>query len=397
MAKRKKLKKSFRFIITLIILGIVGFVGYKYFTDGFSKDKSQPVIELFSAPKETWPKTYTVSLIAAGDTVIHNDVMNYAKQADGTYDFNPYMTEITDLVHSYDIAYYNQETVFGGKEIGYSSYPRFNSPSELGDAMIKAGFNMVSLANNHSYDRGEQAVLNSLEYWKNQDNIMISGMANSEEDRTNYMIMEKNNIKYAMLAYTYGLNGFKLPAGKDYLVNVYSDELAKKDIEALRDKVDVLIVAMHWGVEYTYNPTAVQKEQAKYLASLGVDVIIGNHPHSIQPVEWIDNTLVIYSLGNLLSNQMILIDKYGYKVAVGAFATMDFNKLVNEDGTTEVTVDNVEFELHYNYKNVKERYYKIVPFSKMNSTYLTNYEKVYEDHKAVLQRFDPEIKVKPAA
>ena len=396
MAKRKKLKKSFRLFFIIIVLGGIGFFGYKYFTGGFSKENSKPVIELL-APKETWPKTYTVSLIAGGDTVLHNEVVNFAKQSDGTLDFNPYMTEIKDLIQSYDIAYYNQETVFGGKEIGYSFYPRFNSPSEFGDAMINTGFNMVSLANNHSYDRGEQAVLNSLDYWKKQDNVMINGMANSEEDRTNYMIMEKNNIKYAMLAYTYGLNGFKLPAGKDYLVNVYSDELAKKDIEYLRDKVDVLIVAMHWGVEYTHTPTATQKEQAKYLASLGVDVVIGNHPHCIQPVEWIDNTLIIYSLGNLLSNQMIMVSTYGYKVAVGAFATMEFNKVVNEDGTSKVTVDNVELELHYNYKNPQGRYYKIIPFSKMNSTYLNNYEKVYETFKDVLQKYDPEIKVKPSA
>ena len=175
---------------------------------------------------------------------------------------------------------------------------------------------MVSLANNHSYDRGEKAVINSVNFWNSQDDVMTNGMALSDDERTNYQIMTKNGISYAMLSYTYVLNGFKLPNGKDYLVNVYSDELVKKDIEAIRDKVDVLIVAMHWGVEYTHNPTNTQKTQAKYLASLGVDVIIGNHPHCIQPVEWIDNTLVIYSLGNLISNQVILVPKYGQKVLI---------------------------------------------------------------------------------
>jgi poly-gamma-glutamate synthesis protein (capsule biosynthesis protein) len=395
MARRKKLKMEFKVIFAILIL-LLAYFGYRYFFKK-SDDKSNPVIELITKPKETWPKTYKVSLIAAGDTVLHNDVVNYAKKSDGSLDFSPYLTEITDLVKSYDIAYYNQETVFGGKEMGYSFYPRFNSPSEFGDAMIKAGFNTVSLANNHSNDRGEQAILNSLEYWKKQDNIMYSGMASSEEERTNYIIMEKNNIKYAMISYTYGTNGLKLPAGKDYLVNIYSDELAKKDIEYLRDKVDVLLVAMHWGVEYTHNPTTTQKEQAKYLASLGVDVVIGNHPHCIQPVEWIDNTLIIYSLGNLLSNQMIMINQYGYKVAIGAFAMMDFVKTVNEDGTSKVTIENVELELHYNYKNTQQKTYKIVPFSKMNTTYLSNYKKVYDEFKAVLQKMDPDIKVKPSA
>ena len=393
MKKKKRLKRIVRRLLLLILICGIGYFTYAYF---FKKDNSRPIIEIFE-PKETWPKTYSLSLIAGGDTVIHNEVLNYAKTADGGYDFTPFFTEIKDMVSSYDIAYYNQETVFGGKEIGYSTYPMFNSPSEFGDAMIDTGFNMVSLANNHSYDRGEIAVRNSIKYWKSQDDIMFNGMAEDEEDRTNYMIFEKNNITYAMLAYTYGLNGFSLPSGKSYLVNVYSDELAKKDIEALRDKVDVLIVAMHWGVEYTHNPTQTQKDQAKYLASLGVDVVIGNHPHCIQPVEWIDDTLIFYSLGNLISNQVILIGTYGYKVAVGAFATLDINKLVNEDGTSEITIDNLEIELHYTYKNVANRYYKVVPFSKMNTDILKNYLTVYDEFKNVIQKYDEKIKVKAPA
>jgi len=202
-------------------------------------------------------------LLATGDGLIHNLLAMYAEQSDGTYDFSDYLTEVEDIVKEYDIAYYNQETVFGGESIGYTYYPRFNTPSAYGDAMLEAGFNTVSIASNHSYDRGEVGVLNSVQYWK-EKGIMYNGMAESENDRTNYMIMEKNNISYALLSYTYSTNGITVPSDKPYLVNVYNDELAKKDIEALRDKVDVLIVAMHWGVEYTFTPTEIQKTQAPY-------------------------------------------------------------------------------------------------------------------------------------
>lgn len=388
-----KLKKKWKLtFLTLIICGIgVNF----YFLNSLSyiEDVSIPALE---KTNETWPKVDSLSLIAAGDTVVHNDVANYAKNGE-TYDFSPYFTEIKDIISSYDIAYYNQETTLGGKELGYTFYPTFNTPSEFGDAMIDTGFNMVSLANNHSYDRKEQAVINSINYWKSKENIMTNGMALSEEDRTNYQIMTKNNISYALLSYTYGLNGFILPKGKDYLVNVYSDELVKKDVEALKGKVDVIIVAMHWGIEYTHNPTETQNKQAQYLASLGVNIVIGNHPHCIQPIEWINNTLIIYSLGNLISNQVILTNKYGQKVAIGALASLNIIKTTDENLNSEIKIDNLEIELVYTYKNSQNKYYKVIPFSKMNNTYLNNYEKVYEEFKNVIQKIDSNIKVKPSA
>jgi len=224
---------------------------------------------------------------------------------------------------------------------------------------------------------------------------MYNGMAESENDRTNYMIMEKNNISYALLSYTYSTNGITVPSDKPYLVNVYNDELAKKDIEALRDKVDVLIVAMHWGVEYTFTPTEIQKTQAQYLADLGVDIIIGNHPHCIQPIEWKDDTLVIYSLGNFISNQIQLMSSIGYKGVIGAFAMVDIHKTEHEDGTSEIKLDNLNVDLLYTHRDMTNKTYKVVPFSKMNSTYLPNYKDIYEEYKAVIQKYDQTINVIP--
>ena len=403
MAKRrvkKRVRKIFLLLVIVLIL-VGGYFAYNKFFKG-NNDSTPGIIKTIKQePKETWPKVETVSLIAGGDTVIHNDVANYAKTNSG-YNFKPFFTDIKDEIQKYDLAYYNQETVFVSKESGYTFYPTFGSPEDFGDAMIDTGFNMVSLANNHSNDRGETGINYSIKYWKSKDNVYYSGMAESEEDRTNYQIKEINGIKYAMLAYTYGTNGIPLAKDKngktkDYLVNVYSDELAKKDIEALRDKVDVLIVAMHWGVEYQLEPNATQKKQAQYLADLGVDIVIGNHPHCIQPVEWIDDTLIIYSLGNLISNQVIMINTYGQKVAVGALASMDIVKTTLEDGTSKVKVDNLELELIYTYKNTSQRYYKVVPFSKMTKSILSNYETVYNDFKKVLTKYDDTIKVKPSS
>ncbi len=394
--RKKKLKKSIiKFFLSILFLCLFCSFLYKsFFNNNLNTNKDLPKSN--SIIKETWPKVESVSLIAAGDTVVHNDVANYAKKSDGTYDFNPFFEEIKDIVSSYDIAYYNQETIIGGKDLGYSYYPTFNTPDEFGEAMINTGFNMVSLATNHSYDRGEKAVINSVNFWNKQKDVMTNGIALSDNEKNDYTIKEKNGITYALLSYTYGLNGFTLPSGKDYLVNVYSEKLAKKDIEALKDKVDILIVAMHWGEEYRLNPTDEQIKQANYLASLGVDLIIGNHPHCIEPIEWIDDTLVLYSLGNLISNQVILVDNpnYGIKVAIGAMASMNIVKTTNEDKSKDVSIESLELDLVYTYKNNKDKYYKVIPFSKMkDNSYLEDYKNIYEKYSNILKSKDNSIKV----
>ena len=158
---------------------------------------------------------------------------------------------------------------------------------------------------------------------------------------------------------------------------------------------------MHWGPEYSFNPSDIQKRQAKYLADLGVDIIFGNHTHCIQPVEWIDDTLVVYSMGNFISNQIQLFATRGFKGVIGAFVMGDIVKTVNEDKTSEIRIENVGVDLTYNYKNPAKRMYKIVQFSKINSNFFdnylnkSNYKKVYEQYKDVIQKLDPNIYVYP--
>lgn len=390
--KRRKLKRSVSifFILLITLLGVSSYGYYKYYLKDNKQDGKTETKE--NEPEEKI-KTYNLSLAATGDALLHMSVINDGKQSDGTYDFTHQLTHIKKLLKDYDLAYYNQETPFGGDNKGYKGYPMFNSPSSYGDAMLDAGFNMVSLATNHTLDQGSNGVINFYNYWKDKD-VMYHGIADSVDSRNQYIIKEKNNITYSMLSYTTSTNGIPVPSGKDYLVNVYDEETVKKDIEYLRDKVDVLIVAMHWGVEYTHTPTDEELEIAEYLASLDVDIVLGAHPHCIQPIDIIDDTIVYYSLGNFISNQGDIVDSKGLKVIIGMLGTLDITKTVEDDNVT-ITIDNVGADLLYTYdKNNKN--YQVIPFSMMHdNTYLNNYESVYEEFKNISTKLNENVIIAP--
>lgn len=261
----KKKVRIIRWIIIVIIgvvLGLLVSGGY-YFYSNFSVDKDFEEAIVKKVVKK--PKSYEFKLFMVGDALIHESVYYDARQSDGSYDFKQMIDLIKPISSSYDLAYYNQETILGGTSIGLSHYPRFNSPFEVGDAMIDAGFDLVSLATNHTMDRGETGVINSVNYWNSKEGIVTSGQWASKEDRDRVRIYEKNNIKYAFFSYTTLTNGLNTPAGKEYLNNVYSDEKAKADIEKVRDQADVVIVAMHWGTEYSLNISEEQTRIANYL------------------------------------------------------------------------------------------------------------------------------------
>ena len=399
-----------KIIITLVLLislvSIFSVYKYKHFN---IKELTNDVSNIKEDTKEEEiikEENYKATMIMAGDNLIHSSIYKDA-YTNGSYDFRKMYELIKPIVSNYDIAYYNQETILGGTELGVSDYPTFNSPQEVGDAMIDAGFNLVSLATNHTMDKGEKAVVNSRNYWNSKSDVLAVGSYSSFQERDEVKIKEVNNISYTMLNYTYGTNGMPVPNGKEYLVNVWPTDLSlndanrdtlyqeykeevKKDIEKVRNSVDVLIVAMHWGVEYTHEPTSYQKNMAQYLASLGVDIIIGTHPHVIQPVEWIDNTLVIYSLGNLISAQH---QDSNYNKMVGLMTSLEINKKVIGDDVT-ISIDNIDNELTFTYyKNWRN--FKVVPFSSREiGNYLSNYESVYQRYKDIVTKYDSNISVK---
>lgn len=319
-------------------------------------------------------KEKRMSLVSVGDVLIHEALYVDAKTSDG-YDFSYMFTEIEPMIKDYDLKYMNQESVIGGKKLGLSHYPTFNSPEEIGDALVDIGFNMVSLANNHSYDKREIGVLNSVEYWKSKD-VVYDGQSSTLEERNNIKIYEQNDIKYAFLAYTESINGFTLPSDKSYLVNIYSEEQVKKDIDEIKDKVDVIIVSMHWGVEYTHTPNNSQKEIASYLSSLGVDLIIGTHPHVIQPVDYIGDTLVIYSLGNFVSGQLPL----GLDKIIGLMVGVDI--VVKED---KVTFENIKYDLLYTYSTNRYTNYKVIPFKNLSDDILLNHKQIESEYLQIVE------------
>ena len=395
MARRKirKLKKSIYILCAVVILGIGIFLGiYFNLLSVFSKTEVEPAKKKLTKVEVKAPQDYTIRMFMVGDALIHDSLYRDAKLSDGTYDFKPMLEYIKPISSKYDLAYYNQETILGGASLGYSSYPRFNSPQEVGDAFIDAGFNMVSLATNHTMDKGEQGVLNSVEYWKQHPEVAASGQWASADERAASVakVYEVNNIKYAFISYTIWTNGLETPYGKDYLNNVYSPEKAEADITAVRDKVDFVIVAMHWGTEYSLRTDYKQDEIAAHLSNLGVDLIIGAHPHVVQTVEYINDnkTFVVYSLGNFISDQL-KVENY-----VGLAMEVTLKKHVDKDDSVTNSVVEPKAELLYTVTNQSRGYstdFRVIPFPQLQDSQLRNHTEIYEKYKAVVNECYPNL------
>ena len=356
-----------------------------------------------------------IEMSIAGDYIIYDSMYSYASTLtdDGSYDFKPMVRNLRKFTENCDLNYYNQETILAGDELEPSSYPAFVSPTEAGDAMLDLGFNLVSTATNHSLDGGEDGVLAQLKYWeKNSDKAFMTGTFSSREKRDEVHILECNGITYSMLSYTYATNGIPLPEGKEYLVNVWPTdfeindpdmdveyhkykEQVKKDVEAVRDKVDFLIVCMHSGVEYAVDESDYQRDMAKYLASLGVDLVIGTHPHVIQPAEYIGDTLVYYSMGNLLCAQMQ--DDY-YNKVTSVLATMTIRKTDGSSGK-KVKIENVKNHLLYSYYNQATwADYCVVSFEDPQiEKFLPEYKDVYDTYSKQFLKRDDKMTMEPCA
>lgn len=381
--RRVKVSSKILFIISLLILCIATYFASSSFYFDSDKDKVTEVLQ----EENVYPHKYSFQLFMVGDALIHSAIYEDAELSDGTYDFKPMLEYIKPISSKYNLSYYNQETILGGADLGYSNYPMFNSPDAVGDAFIDAGFNLVSLATNHTMDMGETGVRHSVNYWSKQNNVIWDGQRISQEDRDKVRIYECNDIKYAFFSYTTWTNGLETPEGKDYLNNVYSPEKVKNDIEKVKNQVDVIIVAMHWGDEYSTSVSMEQEEIANYLSSLGVQLIIGTHPHVVEPVQYINDgkTLVIYSLGNFISDQV------GIERLTGLMMEVTINKVVEKDSII-VTVDNPKAELIYTDSGYgKKRNFKVYPYSQLNDSILSDYMNYYEKYKKIVSSYYPEL------
>jgi poly-gamma-glutamate synthesis protein (capsule biosynthesis protein) len=264
---------------------------------------------LFSEPaQEPPPGPDFLTLVAAGDNLFH-DVMIQPPPENETYQFESIYSLIKPYIEPADIAFINQETLLAGKDFGFSGYPRFNTPQELGNALLSVGFDVVNHATNHIMDKGEKAVFATMDYWDARPKAAYLGIHRSPEQRSRQVIIEKKGIKVGFLAYTMETNGLPVPKDKPYLVSLGNTAVMAEEIDRLRPNCDFLAVSMHWGVEYEHTPNAAQERMSKFLAEHKVDLVIGHHPHVLQPFSAIPRPnggtmLCFYSLGNFASAQV---------------------------------------------------------------------------------------------
>ena len=259
--------------------------------------------------------TTSIRLRAVGDIMMHSPQLTAGLQPDGTYNFNHFFTDIKPYLEDADFTLGNLETTISNDEKGYGGYPLFRTPAAILDALIYAGFNVITTANNHSFDGREFGVVYTIEKLE-EYGIPYTGTARNQVERDRVLMLEKNDIRVAVLAYTYGTNGMEVTISRDklpFMVNYIDRQLIEQDVLRARDAgADMIIACMHWGAEYLRQPGRFQLETTEFLASIGVDIILGSHPHVLQPMELKtvileDGTekeyFVIYSMGNFISNQ----------------------------------------------------------------------------------------------
>lgn len=331
------------------------------------------------------PTSDRITLSMVGDALIHSPIYKDANES-GVYNFSKMFVDLEDVLTS-ELKYYNAESIIGGEALGFSGYPRFNTPKEFGESMVDMGFNIVSRANNHTLDKGEAGILYSCNFWNKYPSVLTNGSACTEDEKNHPRIMEMNGIRYTLLSYTTFTNGLTSP--NDYYVSLYSDEAVQNDIAKVRGNVDIIIVAMHWGDEYKSIPNFEQRRIATYLSDLGVDIVIGTHPHVIEPIEWIGRTLVIYSLGNFISNQTTVDD---YARRIGLLVNIDIIKTTTKN-ETKIVLDNLTTELIYTYSK-DYRNYRVIPFSKIDESILKDYRTYKTKYDAIVKYYDHSIPTK---
>jgi poly-gamma-glutamate capsule biosynthesis protein CapA/YwtB (metallophosphatase superfamily) len=369
MRKEERYMKKYRpmplFILTVLVAAAIGLFAYQQ-QQAEAIKLEEPLIlsahneRSYSVEGKTIKQKLTIAAI--GDILIHDRVYEDARTADG-FDFKPMLAGVKDELRKPDLLLANQETILGGIEMGLSSYPAFNSPHEVGDALIDAGVDIVSTANNHTLDRGEKGAQNSISYLT-AAGLPYVGSFKDQKDKDRLRILHKNGISIAYLSYTYGTNGIPVPEGKDYLVNLIDKAAMKEEVHRAKAEADVVVMSIHWGNEYQRHPDEIQKELAQFLVNEGVDIIFGHHPHVLQPMEWLTakdgrKSLVVYSLGNFLSGQV-----RDYK-DIGGMAAVEVIKTVSTAGISVELVNPAFYPTFVASKS--QQNYRVVPLKDAGS------------------------------
>lgn len=319
-----------------------------------SKTASIPVQSAYSVNKDSH---VNLTLIAVGDNLIHGPIYRQANERSNNsgFDFRPAYQQIASYLAEADLALMNQETPLGGTELGLSSYPQFNSPQELGEQMIELGFNMFSHANNHVLDAGQRGFNNTIVFWRRQSAekpVIMAGIAADRED-DRLQILQVKDLKIALLAYTYGTNGLRLPKSSSGIIKYLDDDLICQELDKAIAEANIVIVSVHWGQEYQANANNEQKRLAQLMADNGADIIIGSHPHVLQGVEMLSTpdgrqVPVFYSLGNFISAQ----NRPDTMLGGMAKVQMVYDKATGKLSLTELGIIPLVTDYTASYKNI---------------------------------------------
>ena len=367
--KKRKLnyKKLFKciFFLALFIFFTFKLSSILFAPEDNNNDNSQEV--------STIPESVTIHMSATGDIMCHlTNVKNAYNSTSKDYDFSNVFKNIKDYTQNADITVGNLETTFAGASRGYTVYPTFNKPEFLGKNLKDICFDVICTANNHSMDKGYSGIESTLDFL-DEYGLDHMGTARSSEEQDTILVKDVNGIKIAFLAYTYGTNGITIPSGKEYCVNLIDKNLIKEHINLAKEKeVDAICVSMHWGTEYRLTPTSSQEELADFLFKNGVDIILGSHPHVLEPMEKRTVTLedgttkdgfVIYSLGNFVSGQIYANTK--------STVILDIQITKNSEG--KISIDSVNYTPVYLYDagsgSKSRRRYTLIDVEKAISDY----------------------------
>ncbi len=310
---------------------------------------------------EVKPLSSEITLVAVGDCLMHNTQIWSGQQADGTYNFDCFFSEVQDLIEQGDYSSISFEAPLAGPESGYTGYPLFNSPDAVAQTFKKSGFDLVTTANNHAFDRGYKGAMRTLEVLRSSGLDTIGTYASEEESKA-YLVKDIKGVKVGYLAYSYGTNGIPIPADKSFSFNLLDRDQILFDIGKIRPQVDVLVLILHWGNEYMPQPDPEQVGMAHEFLSAGADIILGSHPHVIQSMEIVkinqQDKMVIYSMGNIISHQQ------GLERNSGIILNMKFNKNFDSGETRLVEVSYTPTYSHSYYDENGNRKFRVVPVEK---------------------------------
>lgn len=307
----KRVFLSVAFFVSMIIIITILSVFIYFSETGVSHLPSSELKAAKLIPAVKGDSTITITMSFVGDLMCHVPQMTNAKKSDGTYDFNPSFKEIKPFLSAADITIGNIECTFAGSSRAYNGYPAFNCPDEFLDAIKNSGIDFLCTSNNHSMDTGEEGLLRTIKK-VSEKGFGYTGTFVSQRDRDSIRILDIKGIKIVVLNYTYGTNGSYPSAKNKWMLNVADSALVRSDVlRARKMTVDLVLVFYHWGIENKQEPIAQQHAMFDWAADAGADLIIGAHPHVIEPIAFfktapsakLDSGVVAWSLGNFISNQ----------------------------------------------------------------------------------------------